>query len=265
MAPNNDEIQSLQQSLKGDTSAFEMLIRKYQGLVCAVTFSATGHFDVSEDLAQEAFVQAWKNLAQLQDLQRFRGWLLSITRRCILNYYRSTKGHPVQSAGPEQIQDHASDRPTPEEEAISREEETMVAQALMAIPENYREPLVLFYRQQHSIKEVAEIIGQPESTVRVQLHRGRQMLKDKVEAMVDRTLSRSGPTNTFTKAVLAAVVLSAAAKSTVTAATAQNAVGGSGFTAAGSSMGMKNRRRGRIRDHCCHRFCHLQTTYIRSH
>ena len=208
----NHDITMLQQCLGGNPQAFEALVGKYQSLVCAVTYSATGKADVSEDLAQETFIQAWKNLGQLQEPAKFRSWLLSIAKRCILNHYRKTRQTEEHFSDPDIIDDQPASEACPAEKAVSKEEEAMVGEAMMRLPKHYRVPMVLFYRQRHSVCEVAEILGQSEATVRVHLHRGRQMLKDNVESMIDRTLQKTAPTKAFTGAVIAAIGLSAAGK-----------------------------------------------------
>lgn len=214
---NHCDIQILKQCLAGHTQAFESLVGKYQGLICAVTYSATGKTDVSEDLAQDTFMQAWKNLGQLEDLSKFRSWLLSIAKRCILNYFRNNQ-QTGATADVDLIANQPATGATPADEAVSKEEEAMVSEAMMRLPKNYRVPMVLYYRQQHSISQVAAIMGQPESTVRVHLHRGRQMLKEHVESMIDRTLSRTAPTKAFAGAVITAILVSTAGKSAAAAA-----------------------------------------------
>ncbi|MHC4754748.1 MAG: RNA polymerase sigma factor, partial [Planctomycetota bacterium] len=66
------EIELLHASLQGQTPAFEVIVKKYQSLICTITYSATGSVEKSEELAQQAFVKCWKNLSQLQDLTKFR-------------------------------------------------------------------------------------------------------------------------------------------------------------------------------------------------
>jgi len=66
------EVELLEASAKGDTTAFEVVVKKYQSLICAITFSATGDVEKSEELAQETFISAWKDLRQLEDPGKFR-------------------------------------------------------------------------------------------------------------------------------------------------------------------------------------------------
>ena len=202
----DNERSLLRASLAGDMQAFESLVGKYQSMVCAITFSAAGRVDVSEELAQETFLRAWQKLAQLKDLDKFRYWLCSIARNCIQNHYRKRHAEKVTFCDSEAFEDlPCSTTPTPSEALISQEEQMILSQAILRLPEEYREPLVLFYRQGQSTKEVAVTLELNEATVRTRLHRGRQMLKDEVAAMVERTLEKTGPSKAFTGAVMVAI------------------------------------------------------------
>jgi RNA polymerase sigma factor (sigma-70 family) len=223
----NEDNKLIQAALAGDSRSFERLVEKYQATICAITFSATGRLETSEELAQETFFRAWKNLAQLKEIEKFRFWLCSIARNLIYSYYQQKHSDKVSVCDTDTLESLASqDVQSPTDTLISREEEMILSQALMQIPEEYREPLVLYYRQQQSTKEVAESLDLNEATVRTRLSRGRQMLKDQVATMVERTLEKSGPGKKFTKAVMVSIGAGLAAG---TAATA-------GVAAAGASV-----------------------------
>ena len=121
------EIELLKASLQGQTPAFETIVKKYQSLICAITYSATGSVDKSEELAQQAFIKCWKNLGQLKDLSKFRAWLCSIARHVINDSYRKRK-HDITSEAitMDSIQDHPSEDTGPVEAAISKEREAIV-------------------------------------------------------------------------------------------------------------------------------------------
>ena len=87
--PNETEL--LKASIQGNPQAFGAIVAKYQSLVCAITFSATGDLEESEELAQQAFVNVWQNLTKLDDLTKFQSWLCATTRNVIRNFFRSQK------------------------------------------------------------------------------------------------------------------------------------------------------------------------------
>jgi RNA polymerase sigma factor (sigma-70 family) len=200
------EIELLKASMQGDTIAFETIVKNYQSFICAITYSATGDVGKSEELAQETFLSAWKDLAQLKDLDKFRSWLSSIARNIIRNSFRSQKRDIIsKAASMDQVEDAEIGDYGPTEKAITTEQQAVVRQALQQIPTKYREPLVLFYRQEQSIKEVAEQLELSEEAVKQRLSRGRNLLKEQIAAIVETTIRGTGPGTVFTAAVVAAL------------------------------------------------------------
>ncbi len=111
----------------------------------------------------------------------------------------------------------------PPEQAISREEEGILWRSLEQIPETYREPLILFYREQQSVEQVAVALELSEEAVRQRLVRGRKLLHEQVLAFVEGALQKTSPGRTFTVGVLAALpmVTASAKAATVGAALAK--------------------------------------------
>jgi RNA polymerase sigma factor (sigma-70 family) len=193
--------------LQGSPKAFEVLVRRYQSLVCAITYSATRSVEKSEELAQEVFLRAWRSLSQLQDLSKFRPWLCSIARSTVQNWFRDRQRDVVGRAVPlDAVADKPSEESGPEEAAMIQEQRAVVSQALSEIPESLREPLILFYREQKSVREVAEQFGLTENTARQRISRGRKLLRRQVAHMVESTIARSRPGKAFTAAVIACIV-----------------------------------------------------------
>jgi RNA polymerase sigma factor (sigma-70 family) len=204
ISPN--EIELLTSSLKGNTSAFEAIVQKYQSFICAITFSATGDVGKSEVLAQETFINAWKDLAKLKDLNKFQGWLNGIARNVIRNSFRSQKKDFISKATSiDQLKDAGSDDSGPVETVITKEQQNIVRRALQQIPEQYREPLVLFYRQGQSVKTVAQQLNLSEEAVKQRLSRGRKLIKERFAVMIENTISRTGPGKSFTAAVITSI------------------------------------------------------------
>jgi len=197
------ENELLQASLAGNKEAFGAVVERYQSLVCAVTYSATGDVGTSEELAQETFVRAWRNLRQLEDPGKFRAWLCTIARNLTNTLHRGSRriaAHPLERAA-----GLSATGPGPDEAASAKERQEIVWAAMERVPLQYREPLVLFYRRQQSVSEVAADLGLSEDAVRQRLHRGRQLIKAEVSSLVEDTLTRSGPGKAFAVAVIAAL------------------------------------------------------------
>jgi RNA polymerase sigma factor (sigma-70 family) len=214
--------QLVEWSLTGDREAFGRIVERYQSLVCSITYCATGSLTLSEDIAQETFVTAWRKLDALSDAASLRAWLCGIARNLVNNYLRRGQREPAHAAEPlETIHEPASPEPSPAAEAVSREEEAILWRALERIPDTYREPLILFYREQQSVQRVAQELGLSEDAVKQRLSRGRTMLTEQVAAFVEGALRQTTPGRAFTLGVLAALpVLTTSAKAVVVGATA---------------------------------------------
>lgn len=208
--------------LSGNRSAFEQIVERYQRLLCSLAYSALGDVAASEDVAQETFVTAWLKLGELREPEKLRAWLCSILRFKISHARRRDGREPVAGAAPiEHALDHPSDEPSADATAACRDEQALVWRALQTLPETYREPLVLFYREHGSIEHVAAELDLTEDAVKQRLARGRHLLKEQVLSLVEGALARSTPGRVFTVGVLAALpALAPPAKAAVAGTTA---------------------------------------------
>jgi RNA polymerase sigma factor (sigma-70 family) len=221
------------ETLSGDRDAFGQIVSRYQSLVCSLAYSATGNLGQSEDLAQETFITAWTHLGHLRERDKLCAWLCGIARNRINNFRRREGREPASAAEPlEALAESHSPEPLPVEYTISNDESAILWRTLERIPEVYREPLVLFYREHQSVDRVAEALGISQDAVHQRLSRGRKMLHEQVRAFVEGALEKTNPGPAFTLGVLAtlpALTLSAKA-ATVGAATK------GGATAAGAGL-----------------------------
>jgi len=206
MQNTTSENELLQASLAGSTEAFGTIVHRYQSLICGITYSATGDFGKSQELAQETFIRAWKGLSQLKDLDKFRVWLCVIARNLVKRSLKCRRGDIIEVAQPlESVSAVEALEPGPSQIAISREQEAIVWRALQGIPQKYREAMVLFYREQQSVKQVAAGLELSEDLAKQRLSRGRRLLKAEVATLVEDVLSRTGPKKAFAVAVIAAL------------------------------------------------------------
>ena len=193
-------------SLSGDREVFGRIVERYQRLLCSLAYSATGSLSESEDLAQETFVEGWRQIHTLREPEKLRPWLCGILRHKVGRFRRSEGQEPVRQA--ESI-DAAEEMPSGEEPAadlaMNKEEQAILWSALERVPELYREPLVLYYREHRSVEHVAAALDLTEDAVKQRLARGRKILQERVLSFVEGALSRSTPGRVFTLGVLAAL------------------------------------------------------------
>ncbi|HVX10836.1 MAG TPA: sigma-70 family RNA polymerase sigma factor [Pirellulales bacterium] len=213
-AASTSDVELAGRTRAGDRSAFAVLVARHQAAVCAVAYAIVGDVGRSEDVAQDAFLAAWRQVGELADLAKFKAWVCGIARNLALAAVRRER----KNQSLDESLDVPAPGPTPAERAISHEEESLVWTALTSLPDTYREPLVLFYREQESIAGVATALNLSEAAVKQRLSRGRDMLRADLIAMIEAALKRSGPGTAFTAVVLAA--LPGIGSATASAATA---------------------------------------------
>ncbi len=189
--------------LSGDREAFGRIVERYQGLLCSLAYSATGSLSESEDVAQEAFLDAWRQLGSLREPEKLRPWLCGILRHKVGRLRRSDRQEPVRQAeGLENAEELPSADEPAAEFAMGREEQAILWSVLERVPQIYREPLILYYREHRSIEHVAVALDLTEDAVKQRLARGRKLLQERVLSFVEGALSRSTPGCGFTLSVM---------------------------------------------------------------
>ena len=224
----------------GDQRAFEELVALHQGLACAVAYAACGDFHRSEELAQEAFISAWRHLGQLKDPAAFRSWLCSIVRNHVAGEQRRRQG---QDRLRDQMEaaDEADPTPSPAAQAAEADEVAFVLRQLHLLPEIYREPMVLFYRSGESVAFVALQLEISEDLVRQRLARGRAMLTGRMEQALGVALRGSAPKPGFAAGVVGLIGAGSAPMAVGSGVSAKLAAGVGGWfwvMASGILVGM---------------------------
>lgn len=184
----------------GDEQAYAELVHRHQSLVCSVAFSHCGSLSVSEEVAQEAFLKAWQKLSELENPSHFKGWICTIARH-LAQRARRKEGRADFGDG-DAIHEVVHQEETPEERAILREKEELIWKAIAGIPEQYREPLVLYYREGMSVLGASSALGISEDAMKQRLARGRAMLAEQLVQVVAESLSKSKPGVAFTSSVM---------------------------------------------------------------
>lgn len=190
----------------GDRHAFGGIVDRYKRLVCSLAYSATGSVSESEDVAQETFVTAWRQLGELREPEKLRPWLCGILRFKLSHARRRDGREPARGA--EDLKAAAeviSPEDTVMDQTMQQEEQRILWTELARVPEIYREPLVLYYREHQSIEHVAAALDLSEDAVKQRLARGRKILQERVLAFVEGALARSTPGRAFTVGVIAAI------------------------------------------------------------
>ena len=202
-------------SRERDTSAFGVLVERHQRLVFGVALARCGDPALAEEVAQEAFVSAWRDIARLRDDERVGPWVAGIARNLAAGAARRrARRDAIEIDAPATV-------PTPEDAVRQREDRELLQRALADVPHAYREALVLYYFHGESIAQIADVLGVSEDVVKQRLSRGRRGLRDHLTARVESALVRARPRAAFG----AGVVVAIAGSTTGEAAAATSAAG----------------------------------------
>lgn len=211
---NRTDAELVHAARQGDKRAFVEIVARHQAMVCGIALGVLGDFAASEDAGQEAFLTAWRKIHELREPERLRAWLGQIARNAALGHLRRKRGEV-----PLDVVDLLPDESaTPDEAAANEEEAALVRDSLAKLPEIYRVPLILFYRDGQSVRAVAEAVGISEDAVKQRLARGREMLRDRMSGLIETVLTRTGPTAVFTMTIAAAIGALAAPAAVASAA-----------------------------------------------
>jgi RNA polymerase sigma-70 factor (ECF subfamily) len=176
--PTDEELVGLTRA--GDGSAYSTLVARYQGHVYGLAYSLAGNWADAQDIAQETFIRAYVNLAQLRDPARFAPWLRRVTFGVAMNWLKAFRpGFFQQIQGQVdldglEVPDFA---PGPPEVVERRELADAVRRAIDSLPSKYRVPLTMFHLNGLSYRKVAQFLDIPLGTAQSLIHRARKKLK----------------------------------------------------------------------------------------
>ena len=173
MAGSDDESKLVEQSLAGDPEAYAALVNQHQQMIRAMTFRMTGSLDDAEDLAQDAFLRAYQQLAAFNARSKFSTWLCQIAINLSLDWRRrENRREDIHSKwAAEVVSESSSGAGFPDE--LSRQ----VQAALNRLPVKQRAAIILTIYENQSHAEAAKTLGCAEVTISWRVFAARQKLK----------------------------------------------------------------------------------------
>lgn len=188
----------VQHARDGDGAAFGELLRRYQGLIYGLAYHQVGNFADAQDVAQEAFVKAFRSLSRLEQPDRFASWLKAIAANEGKMWLRGRRQIvPLEEA----------DIPPADESWRRRERQAEIRHAVDSLPEKSRLMVTLHYLSGLSHREIGKSLGMPENAVAQSLHRARRRLKEMLIAQVEEGYAMNRLPETFAQEVLERVAL----------------------------------------------------------
>src|ERR1700757_1605020 len=188
----SDSAPAAQEAVHISDHTFDDWVRQYQRLLFGIAYWWTGSRTDAEELTQKAFFQAYRSRSSLREIEEVKGWLVGILRHCYAQMCR--KGHSRMEIPLDEVMEKSGGTIDLRSDGADPHDCLALRQALERLDERLRLPLVLFYFQGLSYREIAEALELPLGTVMSQLFRARQLLQESLTRPVALTLGRRSET-----------------------------------------------------------------------
>jgi RNA polymerase sigma-70 factor, ECF subfamily len=176
-----EDLADVERVLAGDAGAFEGIVRRWQGPLVNMAWRYCRDRARAEELAQEAFVRAWRNLAQWRREAAFSTWLFALAANVFRN---ELKRIPAVNVPIEDVAEPAN--PATQDDALQRKSRhEVLRRAVLALPMRYREPVILFYFHEMDVGDASRTMGVPEGTLKARLARARDLLRRRFPRLAD--------------------------------------------------------------------------------
>jgi RNA polymerase sigma-70 factor, ECF subfamily len=183
MAQPQDDHELVQLCLRNEPEAFGRLLDKYKNRVFSLIYRMVQNPSDAEDLAQESFLKAFRNLRSYDPSRPFLTWLFKITHNTTIDFLRAKKPQALSLHDDKNPIDLEDLRESPEKTLENASQRKKIEGLLAALPPFYRQVLILRHQEELEYKEIAKILGIPEGTVKIRLYRARDILRKKLDGL----------------------------------------------------------------------------------
>jgi RNA polymerase sigma-70 factor, ECF subfamily len=174
----------VRRTLAGHTDGYAELVRRWAGRVTALCHARVRRADVAEDMAQETLLRGFRSLHTLHDADKFGSWLCGIASRACLDWLKARERSQVAFSvlGPERQPDQFLAGPADDATArVDREDEAArLMEEVEALSEEHREVILLYYYNDITYRELAQMLGVSAATVNARLTQARAILRERL-------------------------------------------------------------------------------------
>jgi RNA polymerase sigma factor (sigma-70 family) len=185
IAMNDAEL--VEQILNGNNNAFRFLVAKHERLVLHVVGRIIQRSDEVEDVCQDVFIKVFRKLKGYKGDARLSTWIAAIAYNTSISLVRKKARQPEQSYDEQPGLIFTERDPALNQQLVERDEvKAYLLKMIEQLPLHYRTVLTLFHLEEFSYKEIEQITGMPEGTIKSYLSRARRLLKEKLEQVAEK-------------------------------------------------------------------------------
>lgn len=188
----------IEKARKGDLNAFDNIVMYFRDMAVGYAYSVLGDFQLAEDAAQEAFIQAYSDLRNLNVLRAFPSWFRRIVFKYCDRQIRKKQHPTVPIETVNNLTDHSI---SPLQEINGKNDQDAVLKCVNSLPDSECTMITLFYINGYSMAEVGKFLDVPVSTVKSRLYSARTKLKERMIKMAEKSLKSHTPGESFNKKV----------------------------------------------------------------
>jgi RNA polymerase sigma-70 factor (ECF subfamily) len=191
LGENELDLELVKRVQRGDKTAFDLLVRKYQHRIGAVIGRFVSDHAEAQDIAQESFIRAYRAIGNFRGDSQFYTWLYRIAVNTAKNHLVAMKRRPPTSDVEAEDAEHFSgagrmhDHDTPEHELLREEIAREVSETVAALPEELRQAITLREMDGLSYEEIAETMDCPIGTVRSRIFRAREAIDARLRPLME--------------------------------------------------------------------------------
>jgi RNA polymerase sigma-70 factor (ECF subfamily) len=189
----NTDAELVRQALAGRAEAYADLARRWAGRITALCHAKVGRGDVADDLAQETLLRGYRALRSLSAPDKFGSWLCGIAVRASLDWLKAKQRTQIPfSVLGTRIDGFPSTAPAADERLEHYDERRTLLAEVEALPEAYRQAVMLYYYDDLSYRDLAQLLGVSTATINARLTKARALLRQRLETIAAKNES-GGP------------------------------------------------------------------------
>jgi RNA polymerase sigma-70 factor, ECF subfamily len=179
MTSDDQDAAAAARVIAGDPGAFGDIVQRWQHRLVNLAWRFCRHQATAEDMAQEAFLKAYRSLGGFRGESQFSTWLIAVA----LNTYRSRLRQDRQPWLGRKPGEPVDTAPGPQNALEQGQRAELVRRAVLTLPARYRDAILMYYFEDLDIAESARVLGIAEGTLKAQLHRARELLRSRCERL----------------------------------------------------------------------------------